>query len=193
MAAPSESHPASAAGLGPRIRQERQAAGMSLRELARRLGVSASLLSQIERGLAQPSVATLWAVVTELGFSLDSLFTTPADQRPSDAHVQRADDRQVIELDGGVRWERLTPAPDADAAFAFVTYPPGRAVGHHPPATHVGKEYGYLVSGRLEIELGDDTHKLGPGDSIVFASDVPHRFRALGDVPARAVWWNLAR
>ena len=186
---------APAGELGARVRAEREAAGVTLRGLARELGVSPSLLSQIERGLAQPSVGTLWAIVTELGLSLDALFAQTADV-PADAPalVQRAGDRTAIELDGGVRWERLTPAPDADADFAFVTYAPGGDSGaDDPPATHRGKEYGFLVAGRLAIEVGDEVLELGPGDSIVFGSETPHRFRAVGDEPARAVWWNLTR
>ena len=186
---------APAADLGARVRAEREAAGVSLRGLAKRLGVSPSLLSQIERGLAQPSVGTLWAIVTELGLSLDALFAGPApDAADRPLLVQRADRRTAIELEGGVRWERLTAAPDADASFAFVTYSAGGDSGaDDPPATHHGKEYGFLVSGRLEIEVGSDVVELGPGDSIVFGSETPHRFRALGDEPARAVWLNLTR
>lgn len=189
--------PASSAAtaLGPRIRAERKEAGLSLRELAARLGVSASLLSQIERGLAQPSVGTLWALVSELGFSLDALFTTPVpDGVTRGVLVQRAGDRRALDLDGGVRWEQLTPAPDPDAVFAFVTYEPGGdAASDQPTATHDGKEYGFLVSGRLAIEVGRDTVELAPGDSVVFGSETPHRFRAVGAEPARAVWWNLVR
>ena len=186
---------APAADLGARVRAEREAAGVSVRGLAKRLGVSPSLLSQIERGLAQPSVGTLWAIVTELGLSLDALFAADtgveADRPPL---VQRAGDRHAIELEGGVRWERLTAAPDADASFAFVTYSPGGdSRSDEPPATHRGKEYGFLVSGRLEIEIGEDVLELGPGDSIVFGSETPHRFRAVGDEPAHAVWLNLTR
>lgn len=182
--------------IGARIRVAREAAGVSLRALAARLDVSPSLLSQIERGLAQPSVATLWAIVTALNLSLDALFAGPGDDGTADAPmlVQRAGDRTGIELGGGVRWERLSPAPDPDASFAYVTYEPGgTATIDHPPATHRGKEYGYIVSGRLEVEVGDQTLTLGPGDAVVFSSGQPHRFRAVGDGPAQAVWWNLAR
>jgi transcriptional regulator with XRE-family HTH domain len=187
---------APAIDLGARVRAEREAAGVSVRGLAKRLGVSPSLLSQIERGLAQPSVGTLWAIVTELELSLDALFAAPSEApdaaRP--ALVQRASDRRAIELEGGVRWERLTAAPDADADFAFVTYAPGGdSRADDPPATHHGKEYGFVVSGRLAIEIGDEVLELGAGDSIVFGSETPHRFRALGDAPAHAVWLNLTR
>jgi ribosome-binding protein aMBF1 (putative translation factor) len=63
--------------LGSRLRAERERLDMSLRELARRIDVSPSLVSQIERGLAMPSVSTLWLLATELGLTLDELFSTP--------------------------------------------------------------------------------------------------------------------
>lgn len=182
--------PADLRDLGARLRAGREAAGLSVRELARRIGVSASLLSQVERGLAHPSVGTLWAVVTELGLSLDSLFAPADEERP--AIVQRAAGRPALELDGGVVWERLTAGPDPDADFAFVTYPPGADSGAgDPPAQHRGREYGFVISGRLGIEVGDETLALGPGDSIAFGSDTPHRLRALGDEPVTTVWLNL--
>jgi transcriptional regulator with XRE-family HTH domain len=194
----STSSSASGAAFGARLRAARVAAGISLRELARRLGVTPSLLSQVERDLAQPSVGTLWAVVSELGISLDALFAAdgeaPAPGPAARTMVQRAGDRVALDLEGGVRWERLTPVPDPGVVFAFVTYPPGRTSdATRPVARHRGTEYGYLISGRLAVEVGGEAIELGPGDSIVFASDTPHRFRALGAEPTCAVWWNLAR
>jgi len=181
--------------LGAELRAGRERAGLSVRELARRIGVSASLLSQVERGLAQPSVGTLWAVVTELGLSLDALFTPPdEDDTERPAVVQRAAGRPALELSGGVVWERLTAGPDPDADFAFVSYPPGADSGAgEPPTRHEGREYGYVISGRLQIEVGTETLVLGAGDAVAFGSETPHRMRALGDEPVRAVWLNLRR
>jgi transcriptional regulator with XRE-family HTH domain len=183
------------ADLGARIRAHREEAGVSLRELARRLDVSPSLLSQIERGLAQPSVSSLYAIVSELRLSLDALFAEPGRSLAGQpTMVLRAETRTVIELDGGVRWERLTPAPDPHATFALVTYLPGaEAPADDPRQSHVGRQYGYVVSGRIEIAYADEVLDLGPGDAIVFGADTPHRFRALGDEPAQAVWLNLSR
>lgn len=180
--------------LGARLREERELAGITVRGLARRLGVSASLLSQIERGLAQPSVGTLWALVSELGLSLDGLFPVEAGGPRELPRVQRAEARRAIELDRGVRWERLTPGPDPDVDFAFVTYEPGAdAAPDGPRAAHRGREYGYVIRGRLAIEIGEEALELGPGDAVVFGSRTPHRFRALGDEPVQAVWFNLTR
>ena len=171
-------------------------AHLSLRELARRIDVSPSLLSQIERGLAQPSVATLWSLVAALDVSLDSLFVADPSADPQaygtgSARVLRASERPAIDLEGSVRWERLTPTPDPDVDFAFVTYEASSTFDRRPTAVHSGREYGYLICGELLIEVGGTEITLGPGDSVVLESAVPHRFRATGDVPALAVWWNL--
>src|SRR3954463_1322302 len=112
-------------GVGQRLRSERERRGVSLRELARRLEISPSALSQIETGRSRPSVGTLYAIVSELDMSLDELFGSrmATDARPSRAAhtgegrslVQRRDERKGLDLESGVRWERLTPTPEHDA------------------------------------------------------------------------------
>src|SRR6476619_3967769 len=115
-------------GVGQRLRSERERHGLSLRELARELEISPSALSQIETGKSRPSVSTLYAIVSALGMSLDELFGgVPRPAAPAsspDELVQRVDGRSAIQLETGVRWERLTPAHDAAADFLFVVYAP---------------------------------------------------------------------
>jgi transcriptional regulator with XRE-family HTH domain len=194
--------------VGSRLREAREARQLSLRGLARAVDLSPGMLSQIENGHARPSVGTLWALVSELGLSLDAVFPTldetagpdaPAEAEvaaPSSPVVQRAGRRQVLQLSGDVSWEQLNAPDDTDVVFAHVTYRPGEATPGHadlPLARHTGREYGYVVSGRLVVEVGSDEVELGPGDAITFGSETPHRFRAAGDEPARAVWFNRAR
>ena len=197
------------AGLGQRMRDERTRHGLSLRELARRLGLSPSALSQIETGRSRPSVGTLYAIVSELGMSLDELFAPDgaadpkvaapaADAAPNRAAtdpVQRAGDRKAIDLESGVRWERLTPTSEPDADFLYVVYEVGGASSK--PGTfirHTGCEYGIVLSGRLRVVIGfEDDHVLGPGDSITFDSSLPHRLENIGDVPTTAVWFVVGR
>jgi transcriptional regulator with XRE-family HTH domain len=192
-------------GVGQRLRSERERRGLSLRELARRLEISPSALSQIETGRSRPSVGTLYAIVSELDLSLDELFGAqrPATSasRAAEAEeggatlVQRRDTRKGIDLESGVRWERLTPTAEPDADFLYVVYEVGGASsreGTH--MRHMGREYGVVLSGRLRVTIGfDEEHELGPGDSIAFESSRPHRLENAGDEPVEAIWFVVGR
>ena len=195
--------------LGQAIRAAREARGLSLRELARRVNVSASFVSQVERGQANPSVGTLYAVVAELGTSLDDLIGDTAASvpvpraRPADLGVERwppievpvqgADGRARVEM-SGVVWERLTHDHDPFVDFLHVEYAPGSAsCAPEQLMRHGGREYGHLVSGRLEVQVGFETYPLGPGDSIHFDSMTPHRLANPYDEPCTAIWFVLAR
>src|ERR1041384_400774 len=98
--------------IGDRLREERVRAGISQRELARRLGLSASLISPLESGQSKPSVAPLYAIVTELGVSLDHVIRGgdfPDANRGQDdgdrpSPVVHAGERAAVDLDSGVRW-----------------------------------------------------------------------------------------
>jgi transcriptional regulator with XRE-family HTH domain len=178
-----------------RLRAERERRGISLRELARRLDISASAISQIETGRARPSVATLWAIVTELGMSLDDLFAPEADApRPSPLPVVTAAAREALQLATGVRWERMTADADPDVDFIWVVYDVG---GSSSPddgfIRHAGREYGLVLSGQLEVTVGFERSVLGPGDSISFDSTTPHRLRNAGDEPVTGVWVVVGR
>ncbi len=192
--------------LGPRLRRVREDRGLSVRELARRISCSPSLISQIERGLSAPSVGVLYALASELQTSLDFLFgaAAPGDAVAATAHgdwqlrpgqpgsgqpslgqsgsgqptlIQRAGCRQVIDLASGVHWERLTPGPDDRVDFLEVIYQPsGHSTGNRRPLRHDGREYGLVASGTLMASVGFDTFQLGPGDSIAFDSAIPHQY-----------------
>jgi transcriptional regulator with XRE-family HTH domain len=185
--------------LGMRIRTERQRAGLTVRGLAGRVGVSPSLISQIERGRATPSVATLWSVADGLGVSIAELFngaeTEPLGREPTvPGPVQPQETRRVITLADGIRWERLTPLSDDELDFILVVYPPGASSCPADALTrHGGREFGYVVSGTLAVEVGFDEHVLRTNDSIAFDSSMPHRLRAVGDESAVAVWAVLHR
>jgi transcriptional regulator with XRE-family HTH domain len=202
--------------VGRRIREHRERSNLSLRELARRLGISPSAISQIETGKSRPSVSTLYSIVSELGMSLDELFSgdgwTPPRRRPQpsvaparlqpmregdapiERHVQRAGHRLAIDLETGVRWERLTPHADPEADFLHVVYDVGGASAECDRfIRHSGREYGLVLSGRLQLTVGFDEYVLGPGDSICFDSTVPHRLRNVGDEPAHGIWFVVGR
>jgi transcriptional regulator with XRE-family HTH domain len=195
--------------IGDRLRAARESARISVRELARRVAVSPSHVSQVERGLASFSVRALYNVTSELGISMDSLFddaspalevasgpvlrdgpSTSSDPLADNGIVLRARHRPTIPLAGGTRWERLTPRPEAGAEFKEVIYPPApvdgpRAVDY---VQHSGREYGVVISGTLTVQVGFDTTQLHAGDSIAFDSAVPHRFWNETQEEVHAVW-----
>ena len=188
--------------LGSRLRLARKQAGESVRGLARRVGVSPSLVSQIELGRVQPSVGTLYSISNELGLSLDDLFrdgesaargrgqATVAAAGP----VQRHNDRKAIRLAAGVRWERLTAMPDEEVEFLNVVYDVGGAsCAEDSLIRHGGREYAYIISGRLGFKIGFEEFELGPGDSISFDAQMPHRLWTIGRKPAVAIWVILNR
>ena len=178
--------------IGPRLRAQREQLGLSLRELARRIGVSASLISQIERDKVNPSVSTLYSLVRELGLSMGDLFTTqpngPSVPPAASPHVT-PDTRALINLESGVTWERLTATADPGVEFLRVIYDIGsESCPEHSLIRHGGKEYAYLITGHLGVQIGFDQYELHPGDSISFDASSPHRLWTIGDTPAEAIW-----
>jgi len=164
--------------------------------------VSASLVSQVEHGRVMPSVATLFRITSELGLGLDGLFAEdaarpapgrPAATAPAHGSVQRRDARKVIRLAEGVRWERLTPAADPAVEFMYVVYDVGGAsCGEDELLRHAGKEYAYLISGKLGVQVGFDAYEMDAGDSLSFDASRPHRLWNLGHTPAVAIWAVVA-
>jgi transcriptional regulator with XRE-family HTH domain len=190
--------------LGPRLRAIRLRRGLSLRELARRLALSPSSISQIETGKMQPSVRTLYAFVSEFGVTVDEVLfdQSPSPDGPSGAasgaspvaagpglSVQRAVGRPTITLNSGVTWERLMIWADEDVEFIEATYEPGGASGPDDALVrHSGHEFGHVLSGTLRVVVGFDEFVLGPGDSVTFPSSTPHRLSNDGSETARAIW-----
>ena len=190
-------------GIGDRLREERVKAGLSQRELARRLGLSASMISQLESGLSKPSVGTLYAIVTELNLSLDRVIRGEdfSDQGPAVvvgdgalSPLVHPEDRQVIELASGVRWEELSASSEEDVDFLHATYEVGGAsTPDESLMRHHGREYGYVMTGTLGIQIGFQEFVLKPGDSIAFDSTRPHRLYNRGDEPVHAIWFVVGR
>jgi transcriptional regulator with XRE-family HTH domain len=189
--------------LGPRLRAIRLRNGIGLRELARRLDLSPSSISQIETGKIRPSVRTLYALASEFGVTVDEVLFDHAPQGAASAAgpdsstaatepglaVQRAVDRPAIVLSSGVRWERLMFWADEDVEFIDATYAPGGASSPDDSLMrHSGHEFGHVLSGTLRVVVGFDEFVLEPGDSITFPSSTPHRLSNEGDEPVRALW-----
>ena len=192
----------------------RVARGYGVRELARHLNCSASLISQIERDKANPSVNTLYSIASVLGITVDSMFEARDDvENPksskafqaglgntgaqgirigavSGSNVQHKETRLAINLDHGVRWELLTPTPERNNEFMEVTYPPGSSSApQNEFVHHSGREFALIFEGTLSARIGSEDLVLGPGDSLTFDPMTPHRFWNDGPAPVRAVWF----
>jgi transcriptional regulator with XRE-family HTH domain len=203
------------ASIGARIRAERQQRGATVRGLARDVGVSASLISQIETGKSLPSVSTLYAITTALGVPVEDLFDpagadtgardsahapaagfadavgfhAPNRDAPAGPHLSPGS-REILTLDSGVTWERLGQLRGHHVDFLKITYRPGStSASRGELMRHAGTEYGYLISGELVLTLGFEELRLEPGDSVCFDSTTPHGYRNDGDVPAVGIWF----
>lgn len=196
--------------LGAALRKVREERGKSLRSVAGAVGISPSLLSQVETGKTQPSVSTLYALVTHLEVSVDALMGTGRLQRPvpssltllsdkpppspSDQVVQRAEDNPVIELENGVRWERLAVGSFSGVDPLITTYAPGGSSGQDGRMLrHAGVEYGYILTGELTLHLDFETYELRAGDSVCFDSHRPHLFVNNTDEDAKGMWVVVGR
>lgn len=178
-----------------RLRSLRQARHVGVRELARRVGVTASMLSQIEKGTVHPSVGTLFRLAEALGTTTDFFFQPGDDVEingPAHGVVVEPQERARIELSEGIVWERLTPTDEHGFEFMHTIYPPG-AVSAPELMRHPGRDYGVLMSGILDVTVGFTTYHLTPGDSIAFDASLPHRLSNPGTEDAQTIWVVLDR
>ncbi len=158
------------------LRRERELAGLSASELARRAGISKATVSQLESGAGNPSVETLWA----LGVALGVPFATLVDQ-PTDAPtLVRAADRSGVPSAAAAYSATLLSAspPGARRDVYLVHADPGeprRSDPHHRGTT----EHVVLLSGRAEVGPAEDPVELHPGDYLAYPGDAPHVFTAL--------------
>lgn len=197
--------------IGTRVAAHRARRERKVSDLAREVGVSPSLISQIERGQSRPSVSTLFALAQALEVPVDAFFRDSDDgeggskgDKPQEAappaadtparfanenghrYMVRKDGRATIDIEGGVRWERLTPATLDNVDFMELVYAP-HAESNSELYRHPGTEMVLVIEGRMDIYVGFEQHELGPGDSIHFPSSFPHRYVNPTDEVARAV------
>jgi transcriptional regulator with XRE-family HTH domain len=214
-AAPS---PQSLESIGNHLRAARLERNISLREMARRIDVSPSFVSQVELGKAKPSLGTLYAFLSELELSLDELMPPEAEAAPlptgreralveadsmpavtpwpwasPPSPVQRGDSRRKVQLTG-VTWQRLTSRDDPLVDFLHVTYEPGaESCPKEHLMRHIGVEYGFITSGSLAVQVGFESYDLEAGDSISFDSATPHRLSNEADETCTSIWVVVGR
>lgn len=161
--------------IGARIRRYRRGK-FSLEQLAAASGVSAGLISQLERGLGNPSLLNLTKISYALDLTLNTLLNVDGAPRPAGEVVLRDSRRQVLTPDTGLVYELLTPGSDRRLSMLRVVIPPGFD-NTHKPFRHDGDESIYVVSGSLQVRVGDDDFQLREGDSLTYEATMPHSWR----------------
>ncbi len=174
---------------GAKIRTRRKEIGMTLNELGERTGVSVSMLSMLERGVAGASIGTLVAVSSALRVQMYDLFEV--SDKPQLSPVTLRSDQAEVETAEGVLRRVAHHSIEHGLEMAINEYEPGTASGDRA-VHHDGLEYGVVIEGELTIELDDRSYVLTVGDAINYASSSPHRISNRGSLRARAVWVNLA-
>jgi transcriptional regulator with XRE-family HTH domain len=173
--------------IGPRVRALRDGMGLSLRDLAVRSGVSAPMLSQVERGETSPTLSVASRIAGGLDLSLSQLLRL--DEGGS-VTVVRSDERVAGGARSrGHRYEVLTPPiPGQRAEVSLHVLDPAAvtATPEDPPMHEPGaRETAVLLEGVLRLHCDGEAHDLAAGDSVTFDSDLPHHFENPGEVPTR--------
>ena len=171
--------------LGERLRTARERARLSTRDVATRAGVSAGFISQLENGKRGASVAVLKRISAAVGISVADLLT---EQAPASRPVLRANQRPVFSSDSGLQKLLLSRPPIQQLEVYEGTFEVGGSTGAEAYAHDNAQELFYVLSGHVEISIGDEIHILGPRDSVEYLSTTPHRAVNIGATEAQAIW-----
>jgi len=172
--------------IGARLKEFRQARGLTLKDLAVLAGTSIGHLSQLERDRASPSVKTLYTISRALGIAIGRFFDDGEGDGKETQHVVRKSKRRHIKFAAGIDDYRLTGDAVSQLTLLYCTLAPGAAV--KVPYTHPGEEAGFVASGWLELVLEDTKITLEVGDAFSFSSEVPHRYRNPGKTETVVIW-----
>ncbi len=162
--------------VGARVKALREAMGLSLRDLAERSGVSAPMLSQVERGETSPTLTVAERIASGLDLTLSQLL-----RLDECAHVVviRAGERRTSERRGHRTEELTPPLPGQRADVSMHSLEPGAATGRpgDPPLHEPGaRETAVVLEGSVALMIDDERHDLEAGDSVTFDADLPHHF-----------------
>jgi transcriptional regulator with XRE-family HTH domain len=171
--------------LGERIRTRREARGESLRQLAEATGLTQSFLSQVERDLTSPSVASLRKIAEALGTSIATFF---AGGSPNGRLVRR--DARPVLVHPKRRWRDslLTPSLTGKLQVIWTEIEPGGGSGDEPYTHDSDEECVVIVQGKLDFWVGEEHYRLKTGDALTFESRIPHKNRNPGPGKTRVLW-----
>lgn len=178
--------------IGAKLREARLKAGLTMVEVAEKVGMTSSHISQVERNIASPSIGALVRICDALDIRVASLFLSKDDAvlAPSEPFfgLVRGDRRKALILPGSsLRNEMLCPdlRHDMEACWSFLDA--GADTGD-VPFSHEGEEMAVVLKGTLQFTFGERTEVLEKGDSIYFDAKVPHSWKNIGDEEAELLW-----
>jgi transcriptional regulator with XRE-family HTH domain len=176
--------------VGRRVRALRLERNLSLNELAGKAGISIGALSQIERGLSSLRVKVIWPLAAALGVEPGTLIGD-GGEASSDLYCVRAHLRRPLPVHSeGIAKALLSP-PGATLTGMLVTVEPGG--GTAEAYAHVGHEFGYMLTGEVELTIDGTAYTLRQGDSFAFKSTLLHSFTNNGRVRAEILWVNTTK
>jgi transcriptional regulator with XRE-family HTH domain len=163
--------------LGRRLKSERQRRGLTLKEIEQRVGISATHLSEIERGKSSPTVGVLERIAQALGTRAALLVETSPS--PGLSHVRPADRRVVASVDGTIRYEVLSDRfPGAEVSLLLVTLAPG---SRGRVRAHEGEEILHVIEGGMRVQIEHEEYRLEAGDTLHFRATRPHAYVCAAD------------
>jgi transcriptional regulator with XRE-family HTH domain len=186
IASSPEQPPAAEVDVGARLRAIRHLRRATLKTVAERANLSESFLSQIERGKASPSVASLTRIAAALGVNVADLFEAHAAR--ADPRVLRRGRRPALGFGNQARKYLLTPRPLENLEVFTAEFVPGGSTGDEPYTHGDSEELVVVLSGSIQLQLGERLFELEQGDSIDYLSSTPHRVANAGDEVAEVMW-----
>jgi len=163
--------------LGPRLKTLRSHQGLSQRRLAAISGVSNATISLIEHGRTDPSMGMLKRILDAMGVSFAEFFS--ADKRQENNYFYAEDELSQISS-GPISYLQVgSDLRDSDLQILYERYQPGADTGQSM-LSHSAEEGGIVLSGRLEVTVGEQVRTLVAGEAYLFNSRIPHRFRNTG-------------
>lgn len=174
--------------VGGEIRDLRKSRRITIKQLSQMTGLSIGHLSEIERGIASPSIKALHDIAAALAVNISWFFhnADAVDQAERDVIV-RSGNRRTLNFSSGITDELLSANLRGSLELLMSRFEPGSSSGAEP-YTHSGEEAGIVMQGMLELWVGDRKYVLSDGDSFSFQSTLPHRYLNPGDVEAVVIW-----
>jgi transcriptional regulator with XRE-family HTH domain len=191
--------------LGDAIRDERRKRKLTLERLSKKTNLSKSFLSQVERGLTQPSISSLKKIAQEFAINVVDLFGLEQQEKAhreppvavgkstqayvEDVKVVRANRRKSLTLPGSkVSYDLLTPDLKRLVEVIYLRTNPAESSGDEPVIDPPGEKFGVVLKGMLQVRIQDDIYELQSGDSIYFPAHFPHSWRGMGNEPISVIW-----